>query len=61
MEIIRKHTTFGFITKKKIYVFQISLKDPWLLPKCDREYSNGNFTLFGWLFIYFGWVNNGEV
>lgn len=55
---LRKRFTFGLVTKKrKLYVLQFALKNPWWIPKCDRHYL-GDFTLFGWLFVYFGWLNH---
>lgn len=60
MKIIRVRTTFAFIFSKsrKIYVVQISLRNPWWIPKCDKQYLHDKYTLYGWLFFYFGWVND---
>lgn len=57
MKIIREGTTFGFMTKKRIYVLQFTLKEPWLLPRHEKHYSKADCNLYGWLFIYFGWCN----
>lgn len=57
MRIERYKNTFGFVTKKRIYVLQLSLKEPWLIPKHDRHYGESNCNLYGWLFVYFGWFN----
>lgn len=57
MKIARKRTTFGFITKKRVYVLQISLKDPWILPKHIEHFSKADVNLYGWLFVYFGYYN----
>lgn len=58
MKIISNKGTFGFITKKRIYVLQFSLKEPWLIPHCDRNYGEDkSITLYGWLFLYFGYVH----
>lgn len=57
MRVIRKRATFCFVTKKRDYVLQFSTKKPWLLPKSDRKFMDGKLTLFGWLFVYFGWWN----
>lgn len=41
--------------KNRLYVVQFSLKDPWFLPRIDRNYlNNPNNTLIGWLFFYVG-------
>ena len=59
MKVIRERATFGFIARSwKMYVLQFSLKKPWLMPHCDRRYGTyEDITLFGWLFVYFGWIN----
>lgn len=57
MRIERYKNTFGFVTKKRIYVLQLSLKEPWLIPKHDRHYGESNCNLYGWLFVCFGWFN----
>lgn len=45
-------------TKKKlmyIYTLQLTLKNPWLLPKYKDNYLGiEGYRLYGWLFIYFG-------
>lgn len=33
MRIKRVGSTFGFYTKKRIYVLQFTLKNPWILPR----------------------------
>lgn len=58
MIIIRNKLTFMFMTRKKDYVLQITTKDPWWFPKVDRNFLNGEVTLYGWLFFYFGYFNN---
>lgn len=59
IHFLRKRFTFGIVTReRKLYVLQFSLKKPWWIPKCDKKYLKGNFTLFGWLFVYFGWLNH---
>lgn len=58
MKIKREKLTFGFITKKRFYVLQFSLKEPWLLPRHERHYGRTiDMNLYGWLFVYFGWFN----
>lgn len=60
MKIIRKGTTFGLIfwKKKRMYVFQFTFKEPWWIPKCDRNYGKRkDIVLCGWLFFYFGYLD----
>lgn len=57
MKIERVGLTFGFITKKRVYVLQFTLKRPWLLPRHEKHYSEADCNLYGWLFVYFGWFN----
>lgn len=60
MELLRLKTTFGLLNKKsgRMYLLQFSLKEPWLLPKCDKHYGeNKNIVLYGWLFVYFGYTD----
>ena len=58
MLMMREKLTFGFILPNgRLCAIQMSLEDPWLLPRCDRSYMDGRWTLFGWLFLYFGWLN----
>lgn len=60
MKIIRKGTTFGLIfwKKKRMYVFQFTFKEPWWIPKCDRNYGKRkDIVLYGWLFFYFGYLD----
>lgn len=59
MEFRRSKATFGirFGKSKRMYVLQFTTKEPWFLPKYDREYGeNKNIVLFGWLFVYFGYI-----
>lgn len=60
MKIKRLKTTFMFTTNKNKYFLQFSLKDPWIFPKKDSKFLNGKITLYGWLFIYFGYSNKKE-
>lgn len=60
MKLLRNKATFGLLNKRtgKMYLLQFSLKEPWLLPKCDRHYGwNSNIVLYGWLFVYFGYTD----
>lgn len=58
MRILRKRGTFVFATKKRAYIIQFSLKDPWLLPHHDPHFGKkADANLWGWLFFYFGWYN----
>ena len=52
-EFLQTHGSLCFLGKRS-WIFQISLKEPWLLPKKD---VNELRTLFGWLIFYFGWFN----
>lgn len=67
--IYRKRGTLGLFfydnLKDRVVspVVQFSLKEPWLLPKIDKEYfekigdkqkKNGHGFLMGWLFLYVG-------
>lgn len=64
MKLMRLGKTFGLFNfrKKRIYLLQFSLKDPWLIPKCDKHYGeNKNIVLYGWLFVYFGYTDYSEV
>lgn len=64
MKLMRLGKTFGLLNfrKKRIYLLQFSLKDPWLVPKCDKHYGeNKNIVLYGWLFVYFGYTDYSEV
>lgn len=59
MKLIRERFTFGLLSykTKRMYVLQFTTKEPWFLPKYDREYGeNKNIVLFGWLFVYFGYI-----
>lgn len=57
MRIIRLRTTFLFMTKRRDYILQFTLKDLWLLPRHEKHYSSSDCNLYGWLFIYFGYYN----
>lgn len=57
MQIVKIKGTVGFVTKKRTYVIQFSLKDPWLCPHKDKHFLYDTYTLYGWLFFYFGWLN----
>ncbi len=57
MKIKRVGLTFGFITKKRVYVLQFTQKQPWMLPRHEKHYSEADCNLYGWLFVYFGWFN----
>lgn len=54
----RLYGTFGltlcnFKTKViNLYIFQFSLKKPWLIPHVERNYESKS-DLYGWLFFYF--------
>lgn len=58
MKIKRVGSTFGFYTKKRIYVLQFTLKNSWILPRHEKHYGqNIDMNLYGWLFVYFGYFN----
>ncbi|RHV07245.1 hypothetical protein DXB97_04440 [Firmicutes bacterium OM07-11] len=57
MKLKRIKTTFSLVTRKRQYVLQFTLKEPWLLPKHDKHYGISDCNLYGWLFVYFGWFN----
>lgn len=57
MKVLRKKSTFCFMTKKRDYILQFTLKEPWLLPRHEEHYSKADCNLWGWLFVYFGWFN----
>lgn len=60
MKFLRCRATFGLLSFRtgKMYLLQFSLKEPWLLPKCDRRYGQDkNIVLCGWLFVYFGYAD----
>lgn len=70
MRFIKQGLTFTFsiITKKrKMYVLQFDfeafrdLKSVWWYPKCEKKCLNGIYTMFGWLFVRFGWLNKEYV
>lgn len=41
--------------------FQVSLKDPWLIPRYRREFGKAKMPLYGWLFFYCGRMTRGIV
>lgn len=60
MKLLRRRATFGLLSYRtgRMHILQFSLKEPWLLPKCDRNYGEDkNIVLYGWLFIYFGYTD----
>ena len=34
--------------------WQLSLKNPWWIPRYNPEFGKGQQPLYGWLFFYFG-------
>ncbi len=56
--LMKYKNTYGFLyelrNKKRMIIWQFSLKDMWLYPKIDTNYM-GNSVLFGWLFFYIGY------
>lgn len=57
MKVLRSKSTFGLLSFEtgRLYLLQFTLKEPWLVPRCDRNYGeNKDIVLFGWLFVYFG-------
>lgn len=52
--------TFSFLSLKNgyDYVIQFSLKDPWWKPKKNIHFCHNYYTLYGWLFFYFGKSNH---
>lgn len=63
MKLLRLKTTFGLLNKKsgRMYLLQFTLKEPWLLPKCDKHYGgDSDIVLYGWLFVYFGYTDLKE-
>lgn len=60
MKVLRSKSTFGLLSFKtgRLYLLQFTLKEPWLVPRCDRNYGeNKDIVLFGWLFVYFGYTD----
>lgn len=60
MEILRVKSTFGLLSlkKRRLYILQFTLKEPWLIPKRDKHYGeNKNIVLYGWLFVHFGYTD----
>lgn len=58
MKVLRKKSTFGLVIKRRLYLLQFSMVEPWLIPKCDKNYGrNKDIVLYGWLFIYFGYTD----
>lgn len=39
------------------YILQCSLKDIWKVPKKEKTFRGGRYTLYGWLCFYFGISN----
>lgn len=41
MIFLREKLTFGIVNtrNRKLYLLQFTLKDPWLIPKCDKNYG----------------------
>ncbi len=56
--LMKYKNTYGFLyqfrNKKRMIIWQFSLKDMWLYPKIDTNYM-GNSVLCGWLFFYIGY------
>lgn len=46
---------------KEVYSFyiQLSLKDPWWLPRYEPHFGKSDVPLYGWLFFYFGRYTEG--
>ena len=57
IRLLRVKHTFGLVTKKKNYILQFTLKEPWLFPRHEKHYSEADCNLYGWLFVRFGWFN----
>ena len=58
MKVLREKSTFGLLVKRRLYLLQFSMTEPWLAPKRDEHYGrNKNIVLYGWLFIYFGYTD----
>lgn len=60
MEVLRVKSTFGLLSlkKRRLYILQFTLKEPWLIPKRDKRYGeNKNIVLYGWLFVHFGYTD----
>lgn len=58
MIFLREKLTFGIVNtrNRKLYLLQFTLKNPWLIPKCDKNYGKEkNIVLYGWTFVYFGY------
>lgn len=45
--------------RNNIYLFMLTFKHPWLFPKKDKNYLD-EYTLYGWLFIYWGYKNTNN-
>lgn len=52
-QFLQTHGSLCYLGKRR-WIFQVSLKEPWLFPK---KSVNESRTLFGWLCFYFGWFN----
>lgn len=60
MIFLREKLTFGIVNtrNRKLYLLQFTLKNTWLIPKCDKHYGeNKNIVLYGWLFVYFEYAD----
>ena len=55
-KVLKKHGTLVVSTGKRDYIFQVSLKNPWWLPRHETNHI-GICDLYGWLFFYFGWYH----
>lgn len=60
-QLKKLHSTFAFViydrnfSTAKSYYLQFSIEDMWLIPK--KEIIDEDITLYGWLFLYFGYNN----
>lgn len=56
--LMKYKNTYGFLfefrNKKRMIIWQFSLKNMWLYPKVDTNYM-GKSVLCGWLFFYIGY------
>ena len=60
MEILRVKSTFGLpsLKKRRLYILQFTLKDPWLIPKWETCLKDNMCDfLCGWLFVHFGYTD----
>lgn len=59
---IKNKNTYAFALKFKkphVIVWQFSMKNMWLFPKFDKNYTD-KIALFGWLFFYIGYHKYAE-